>query len=113
MSDYFFKLYSNPQFFKDYNNLRIKYINDIINFGKNLNLIKNLNTINTMANFYLLELNPKLSSFDFTIDCLIDHNIYLRDCSDKIGLDGNFIRVAARTNEENLEIFDSFKKILI
>ncbi len=112
LSDYFFKLYSNPQFFKDYNYLRIKYINDIINFGKNLNLIKNLNTINTMANFYLLELNPKLSSFDFTIDCLIDHNIYLRDCSDKIGLDGNFIRVAARTNEENLEIFDSFKKIL-
>ena len=35
-----------------------------------------------------------------------ERGIYVRDCSDKIGLDGNFIRVASRSFEENLLIIE-------
>ena len=49
------------------------------------------------------------TSFDFTISLLADNGIYVRDCSDKIGLDGQFVRVASRTLEENKLITAAFR----
>ena len=41
---------------------------------------------------------------------LVKHGVYLRTCSDKIGLKGQFIRVASRTKAENNKIIDAFKE---
>ena len=40
---------------------------------------------------------------------LINHGIYVRDCSDKIGLDGEYLRIAARTDRENNLIYKALK----
>ncbi|EOI4041091.1 histidinol-phosphate aminotransferase family protein, partial [Campylobacter jejuni] len=45
---------------------------------------------------------------------LIKYGIYMRTCNDKIGLEGEFIRIASRTLEENdmvlKSICDVFKE---
>jgi histidinol-phosphate/aromatic aminotransferase/cobyric acid decarboxylase-like protein len=42
----------------------------------------------------------------------VDSGVYVRDCSDKIGLDGEFVRIASRTFEENLKIINAVKKAI-
>ena len=43
---------------------------------------------------------------------LLEKGVYVRDCSDKIGLEGSFVRVASRSFEENLKIIDALKDAL-
>ena len=49
-----------------------------------------------------------MNSTEIFIKMLVNHGIYVRECSDKIGLEGQFIRVASRTRTENKKILESF-----
>ena len=42
---------------------------------------------------------------------LIKYGVYTRTCSDKIGLNGEFIRIASRTKKENKIILKAIKEI--
>jgi histidinol-phosphate/aromatic aminotransferase/cobyric acid decarboxylase-like protein len=109
---YFFKLYSNDDFQREYEIVRKKYIQDTMEFYKDLSKIPNLTLYPSKGNFILVELPLGINSFDFTIDLLLNYNIYVRDCSDKIGLDGQFLRVASRSLEENITIVKAFDTIM-
>jgi len=43
---------------------------------------------------------------------LVRHGIYARSCGDKIGLNGQFLRVAIRTESENTKILSALKEVL-
>lgn len=111
IADYFFKVYGNEVFQKEYEIVRKKYIMNTMMFLTELDKIPNIISYPSKANFALIEIINGKSSFDVTMELLVDSNIYVRDCQDKIGLNGNFIRVASRTFEENLKIIDAFKKV--
>lgn len=108
LCDYFFNTYSDPNFQKQYEIERKKCINDTILFSQALSNILGVKAYSTKANFVLLEiLSDTISSFDFCIELLVEKGIYIRDCSDKIGLQGNFVRIASRTKEENKLIVEA------
>jgi histidinol-phosphate/aromatic aminotransferase/cobyric acid decarboxylase-like protein len=111
LANYFFKLYSNENFQKQYEVVRKKYIMNTMMLISQLSEIPHLIVYPSKANFVLIELPGSTNSFDFSMELLLDYNIYVRDCSDKIGLEGQFIRVASRTFEENLEIINALKNI--
>lgn len=109
LADYFFKIYSKEAFINAYDIVRKKYIMNTLMFLSELNGIKGIKVYPSKANFALLELK-NTSSFDFTIDLLVNHGVYVRDCSDKIGLEGQFVRVASRSFEENLKIISAIRE---
>jgi len=109
LANYFFKIYTEDDFIKKYDIARKKYIMNTMMFLKELETIKYIHVYPSKANFALIELKNNIQSFDFTIDLLLNNGIYVRDCSDKIGLNGSFIRIASRTFEENLEIINALK----
>lgn len=109
LADYFFKVYASAKFQTEYEVVRKKYIMNTLMFLSELSRLKNVRTYPSKANFALIEILGGKTSFDCTMDLLLDHGIYVRDCSDKKGLDGEFIRVASRTFEENLKIIDALK----
>ncbi len=111
LADYFFKIYSDPTFMKEYDVVRKKYIMNTLMFLTEINALKNVKAYPSKANFALIEVIDGKSSFDFSMDLLIDHGVYVRDCSDKIGLEGQFVRVASRSFEENLKIINAMKSI--
>lgn len=111
LANYFFKIYSDQTFIEEYNVARKKYIVHTNNFFEQLNQLENCKVYSSKANFALLEITNNMTSFDFTSELLVKHGIYVRDCSDKIGLNGEFIRVASRTNEENKIILNALKSI--
>ena len=73
--------------------------------------LKNINVLPSKANFVLVELLNGLKSEDVSLDLLINHGVYVRNCSDKIGLKGEYIRIAGRSFDENQQIFNALKEI--
>lgn len=112
LADYFFKLYSDQQFQEEYDVVRKKYIMNTMAFLNELNALNGIKVYPSKANFALIEILRDMSSFDFCMDLLVDHGVYVRDCSDKIGLDGKFVRLASRSFEENLKVVKAIRKIL-
>ena len=112
LANYFFKIYSDPTFMEEYDVVRKKYIMNTLMFLSEINAINGIKAYPSKANFALIELTNGQSSFDFSMDLLTNHGVYVRDCSDKIGLDGAFIRVASRSFEENLKIIKAIKKAI-
>ncbi len=101
IAEYFFQLYSREDFLEKYEYARKKYINESKLFFKKLKKIKNIKVYSSLANFVLIELLNGLNADEVSTQLLCDYGIYVRNCNDKIGLDGEFIRVAARTDHEN------------
>ena len=63
-------------------------------------------TFPSKVNFLLCKYKKNLSKE------LLEHGIIVRDCSDFIGLNENYFRVAVRTNPENNLLVDTIQKII-
>ena len=111
LAEYFFKLYSDKDFNFKYSKVRIKYIKQTIKFYKELSKIKELHVIKSKANFFLVEIKNKMTSQELFINLLFKYNIYVRDCSDKVGLKGQYVRIASRSYYENKKIIKALKNL--
>jgi histidinol-phosphate/aromatic aminotransferase/cobyric acid decarboxylase-like protein len=109
LSEYFFRLYKRADFFSEYEIVRKKYIKEAQLFFEELTKIQQIKVYPGMANFALIELIDGSTSADFISKMLIKYGVYARTGSDKIGLNGEFIRIASRTEKENKIIIDSMK----
>lgn len=109
LAEFFFRLYTRTDFAYNYNQVRIKYIVETLEFIKELESIPNIKIYPSKANFVLVELLNGINSNDFVALMLIRHGIYVRTCEDKIGLEGQYIRLASRSKSENEYIIESFK----
>jgi histidinol-phosphate/aromatic aminotransferase/cobyric acid decarboxylase-like protein len=61
----------------------------------------------------LVELLTHTTADEFVEQVLVDHGVYLRSCRDKIGLEGEFVRVAGRNEIENRAIIAAFRAVLM
>jgi threonine-phosphate decarboxylase len=68
---------------------------------RGLSAIPGLKPFPSAANFLLVEVRNNLSSVELAYRLMADHHILVRDCSNFIGLNDRFIRVAVRGREEN------------
>lgn len=112
LANYFFNVYADPNFILKYNIVRKKYIMNTLMFLSELKNINGIKVYPSKANFALIEILNGETSFDFTMELLVNYGIYVRDCSDKIGLEGQFVRIASRSFEENLKIIEALKHIV-
>ena len=110
-AEYFLTLLAHETFIEQYEKVRKQFIHEIINFQKELQTIDGIKVYPTMANFVLIELLSNTSE-EVIMELLIEHGIYLRDCKDKLGLEGAFIRVAARKKHESKLIVNTLRKTI-
>ncbi|WP_316791783.1 histidinol-phosphate transaminase [Pedobacter frigoris] len=108
-AEYFFRLYTQKDFAVKYDKVRIKYIVETLEFIQELKQLPGIKVYPSMANFVLIELMDGIKSTDFVSKLLITYGIYIRTCDDKIGLKGQFIRLASRSKVENDYIIQSVK----
>ena len=64
------------------------------------------------ANFILIELINNEDSDIANGDLLVRHGVYVRTCSEKIGLENDFIRLASSTFNENKIIYNALSETL-
>jgi histidinol-phosphate/aromatic aminotransferase/cobyric acid decarboxylase-like protein len=112
LAEYFFRLYTRKDFIKEYEEVRKKYITESLFFVTELNQIPKIKVYPTKANFVLIEILNGKTSDEISTELLLNYGIYVRNCSDKVGLeDGHFIRVATRYKAENEYIVKSLRSI--
>ncbi|PST83253.1 aminotransferase [Pedobacter yulinensis] len=112
LAEYFFRLYAREDFARRYEEVRIKYILENLQFISRLKQVEGIKVYPSMANFVLIELPAGIRSADFVAKLLITYGIYVRVCDDKIGLEGQFIRLASRSSIENDYILQSISACL-
>ena len=111
IAEYFFQLYSRNDFLVRYEIVRKKYINESKLFFDKLLDLKNIKVYPSRANFVLIELLNGLLADEVSAQLLCNYGVYVRNCNDKIGLNGEFIRVAARSNHENGIILKALENV--
>ena len=111
LAEYFFRLYTRPDFRNKYEEIRKKYIIETLIFISELNKIRNIRVYPTKANFVLIEILDGRTAEEITNTLLIKYGIYVRNCSDKKGLKGQFIRLAARPASENDQVLLTFRDL--
>jgi histidinol-phosphate/aromatic aminotransferase/cobyric acid decarboxylase-like protein len=111
LAEYFFNLLSNVTFVSEYEVVRKKYNALRDSFISALNDIKGIRVYPSKANFVLVELVNGSKSIDLVVVMLNRYGIYLRSGNDKIGLDGEFIRVAIRDLITNNKIIFAFRDL--
>ncbi|QEH38803.1 Threonine-phosphate decarboxylase [Aquisphaera giovannonii] len=113
LAEYFFDLYSRPEFLAEYERKRVHYIRHSRRFFKALSAMPGLYAYPTSANFILVELRNGMVAEDLVCQLLVRRGIYTRTCDDKKGLEpGKFLRVASRTRSENRFVLRAFRDIL-
>ncbi|MDO4674676.1 histidinol-phosphate transaminase [Campylobacter sp.] len=111
LGEYFLKRVMNEHFMRQYEIVRKDYIRQTQEFFTALKDLESLKIYPSRANFALVELLDGSRAEDFVAKMLIKYGIYVRTCKDKIGLDGEFVRIASRTREENQKILTALKDL--
>ena len=78
-------------------------------FYEKLSLIKELYTLPSSANYFMCRLN-KGKAFDLATFLLDKNNILIKVLTGKRGIDGEWIRIAVRTDEENNLLVEAINK---
>ncbi|MGV6831743.1 MAG: pyridoxal phosphate-dependent aminotransferase [bacterium] len=112
LAEYFFRLYAREDFLEKYDVVRRKYITESLFFISELNQIKNIKVYPSRANFVLIEILNGMTATDITAKLIANYGVYVRNCDDKIGLEGQFIRVAARSQSENKIIIAAIQDVV-
>ena len=112
LAEYFFRLYCREDFLDRYEVVRKQYILETQLFYRQLQKVAGLKVYDSMANFALVEVLGDVPADTLVQHLLVRHGVYVRTCSDKIGLDGEFLRVASRGLADNQRIIDALADVL-
>lgn len=77
-----------------------------------LSEIKNLRVMPSQSNYFLCEVKGKYTATCLTEILLNKYKILIKDLSNKKGFDGQYIRIAIKTPEENNKLVKALKLIL-
>lgn len=112
LAEYFFRLYCRDDFVDEYDVVRKQYILETQLFYRQLAKVPGVRVYPSMANFALVEMPPGVTADEVTQHLLVRHGVYVRTCSDKRGLDGEFLRIASRGLRDNQKIIDALVDVL-
>ena len=89
-----------------------KFVEERNRFYKSLSSIPFLRVVPTQANFFLCQITKHYTSRQLTELLLNGHNILIKDCDNKTGLEGkNFIRLAIRDQKDNDTLIDALNSL--
>ena len=109
-AEFFMQIYSKYE--ADYHRACARFIEERTRFEAELREVPFLRVIPSEANYFLCEVLPPFTAHELVLLALKKHNILLRDCSDKPGLNGSqYLRIAVRSREDNERLIESLKTI--
>lgn len=88
------------------------FIDERERFYNDLLQISWLRVIPSQANYFLCEVLNKFTATELMRVLLIKHNIFIKDCSTKVGFDNrNYVRIAVRGKNDNEKLFNELKEM--
>lgn len=95
----------------DYHAARRRVMEDVRWLSGELGRLPGLNPYPTAANFILAEVRNGVSATEFQLRLLREHEMYVRDCSNKIGIDAYHIRIASQGREKDERLVKVLRRL--
>jgi threonine-phosphate decarboxylase len=110
LAQYFLSLL--PPTDADYHIARKRLINDVQWLYEALRTISGLAIYPTGANFVLFKIKNGMTATELQSRLLNEHQMYVRDCSNKVGMDHYHIRVASQGREKDARLVKALQKLI-
>ena len=95
----------------DYHNARKRLIADVRWLCGALKTIPHLDVYPTGANFVLFKITNGMTAAELQSRLLTEQEMYVRDCSNKVGMDAFHIRVASQGREKDARLVEALRTL--
>jgi threonine-phosphate decarboxylase len=95
-----------------YHEGRKRLIGDVRWLHASLQSLKGIAVYPTGANFVLFKINGGMTAAALQARLLNEHGMYVRDCSNKVGIDSFHIRVASQGRERDAKLMAALRELL-
>lgn len=95
-----------------YHQSRIRLIGDVRRLYNTLRAIAGIEVYPTGANFVLFKIRGGMTAAELQGLLLSRHRMYVRDCSNKVGMDQYHIRVASQGREKDSQLVEALGTLL-
>jgi histidinol-phosphate/aromatic aminotransferase/cobyric acid decarboxylase-like protein len=95
-----------------YHEGRKRLIGDVKQLYDDLRTMPQLEVYPTGANFLLFKVQNGMTARELQMRLLVEHEMYVRDCSNKLGMDAFHIRVASQGREKDKRLVDALRTLL-
>jgi histidinol-phosphate/aromatic aminotransferase/cobyric acid decarboxylase-like protein len=95
----------------DYHRARLQVIDDVRWLWAELARLPQFHVYPTGANFVLVGLQGGMTAREFQMKLLHDHHMYVRDCSNKVGMDHHHIRIASQGRAKDARLVEVLKTL--
>ena len=109
LAQYFLSLL--PSTDADYHQGRKRLISDVASLYSSLRTIPVLDVYPTGANFVLFKINAGVTAAELQSRLLDGYGMYVRDCSNKVGMDRFHIRVASQGREKDERLVAALREL--
>jgi histidinol-phosphate/aromatic aminotransferase/cobyric acid decarboxylase-like protein len=110
LAQYFLSLL--PENDAAYHQGRKRLIDDVRHLYDNLRTVPRLEVYPTGANFALFKIQNGMNATELQSRLLEEHGMYVRDCSNKLGMDAFHIRVASQGREKDARLVEALRTLL-
>jgi threonine-phosphate decarboxylase len=107
LAQYFLSLLPGAE--ADYHLGRKRLIGDVMHLYEDLRTIPRLEVYPTGANFLLFKIQNGMTANELQNRLLVEHEMYVRDCSNKLGMDAFHIRVASQGREKDTRLVEALR----
>jgi len=94
-----------------YHEARVRLIRDVRWLYESLRSIPWIDAYPTGANFVLFKIMDGMTATELQARLLSDHQMYVRDCSNKIGMDNKHVRVASQGRVKDERLVDALRRL--
>jgi threonine-phosphate decarboxylase len=95
-----------------YHEGRKRLIGDVKHLYADLRTIPHLEVYPSGANFLLFKVQNGMTANELQTRLLVEHEMYVRDCSNKLGMDTFHIRVASQGREKDTRLVHALRTLL-
>jgi histidinol-phosphate/aromatic aminotransferase/cobyric acid decarboxylase-like protein len=110
LAQYFLSLL--PENDAAYHQGRKRLIDDVRHLQDNLRTVPHLDVYPTGANFVLFKIQNGMNATELQTGLLEEHGMYVRDCSNKLGMDAYHIRVASQGREKDTRLVEALRALV-
>ena len=111
LAEYFLSLL--PDTARQYEKARLEVIADTQWLVSELGGIPALKVYPTGANFILIRVPDGTTARDVQMELLHEHRVYVRDCTNKVGMDSRHLRVASQGRAKDRKLVAVLKKMYL
>jgi histidinol-phosphate/aromatic aminotransferase/cobyric acid decarboxylase-like protein len=96
----------------DYHEARKRLIGDVRHLYEDLRTVPLLEVYPTGANFLLFKILNGMNATELQTALLEEYGLYVRDCSNKLGMDAFHVRVASQGREKDARLVEALRALM-